>query len=108
MSTSAPNVLPEVQLAAIPWYQSPVQRAIVVTLITSGVAVAPKIGFALGLKSPGDVENAVSFFFQLISIATGLYAYYQRKHSKLQPLTTTQAQADVHFATLSATGRPPQ
>ncbi len=89
-------------IGAVPWYQSPVQIAQVSSLLSTVIALFPQIGKVLGLETATAVSNAVTLVFGLIAGAATLYGTFKRAQSTIQPLTLTQAKADVHPATLTA------
>lgn len=97
---STPTPTPPV--AAIPWYQSPVQKAQIAALLAAMVALSPKIGQVLGITTPGAAAAWVENIFGAITLLAPLVGTILRARSKLQPLTLTQGKADVHPATIAA------
>lgn len=95
-------------LGAVPWYQSPVQIAQVSSLVSTLVALFPQVGKAMGLETPSAVSNAVTLVFGVIAGVAALFGMVKRAKSNIQPLTLTQAKADVHPATLLANSTLPK
>jgi uncharacterized membrane protein len=85
--------------AAAPWYTSPVQKAQVVSLVSALIALSPKIGHFLGIKTPADVQLWVESLFGFFTIVAPIVGTIMRARSPLQPLTLTQKAADEHPAT---------
>jgi hypothetical protein len=88
--------------AAIPWYSSPVQLAQITTAISTLVALAPGIASRFGLTSPQAVQDAVQSIAGVVALIAVSYAGIKRARSTIQPLTLTQAGADVHPNTVAA------
>jgi hypothetical protein len=93
-------------VGALPWYQSPVMIAQVVTAITAFTAIAPQVAVKFGLTDQSAITNTVSSLFGVIAFIATLYGAFKRKTSTVQPLTMTQAAADVHPATAVAKANP--
>lgn len=89
-------------VGAIPWYKSPVQISLVVTILSAVVAAFPKLGQALGLTAPGTIETAVQNVFAVIAFVAPLVGSRLRANSTVQPLTLTEASAEAHPATIAA------
>lgn len=102
MNTPLPVPIPTVAGAAVPWYQSPVQRAQVVAMVSALVALSPKLGKLIGVNTPADAAVWVETVFGFITLVAPIVGTIWRARSKLQPLTLTQAKADVHPATIAA------
>lgn len=81
---------------ALPFYKSPVYMGAVVTILSTLASLAPKTFAALGLTSPGAISHTVDIVFQLIALVAAAFTAYKRSQSPIQPLTLTQAGADVH------------
>ncbi len=97
-------------VAAIPWYKSPVQIANVTAFISAIIALFPEVGKKLGMSTPTDVSTAVTTIFAFIAIAAPAVGGILRAKSKVQPLTMTAKQAEVHpntVAHMAATGETP-
>ena len=94
-----PTALPG---AAAPWYTSAVQKAQLTTSIGALVALSPKLGSLIGVKTSAEaavwVESVAGAFTVIAPIAGMIW----RALSKLQPLTWTKAKAEVHPATIAA------
>ena len=88
--------------AAAPWYTSQVQKAQVAAAVSALVALSPKVGAWLGVKTPADVSAWVETVFGFITLAAPLIGTVLRARSKLQPLTLTKAKAAAHPATIAA------
>lgn len=89
-------------VGAIPWYKSPVQISLVVTIISALIAAFPKIGQAIGLNTPGEVETAVQNVFAVVALVAPIIGSITRAKSTIQPLTLTAASAETHPATIAA------
>lgn len=87
---------------AIPWYRSPVFVGVATAILAQLAVVLPKVAAALGLTSPDAINHSVNAIFDSISLAATAYAAIKRVKAPIQPLTTTQAKADVHPATIKA------
>jgi hypothetical protein len=96
---STPNPVPA---PAAPWYTSKVQIAQITALVSAFVAISPKVGNALGLKTAADVQTAVEAIFGAIAVVAPLVGTIFRAKSPLQPLTLTQSAAAAHPATVAA------
>lgn len=94
--------IPTPPVPAIPWYQSPVQKAQIASLLAALVALSPKIGQVIGISTPGAAAAWVENIFGAITLLAPLVGAILRARSKLQPLTLTQGKADVHPATIAA------
>jgi len=81
---------------ALPFYKSPVYIGAIVTILSTLASLAPKTFTALGLTSPDAISHTVDTVFQLIALGAGAFTAYKRSSSTIQPLTLTQASADVH------------
>jgi hypothetical protein len=103
MTDDTPAPLPG---AAVPWYTSAVQRAQLTTAIAGLVALSPKIGNLIGVHSSAEAAQWVESIAGIYGVAAPLIGMLWRARSKLQPLTLTQARADVHPATLAAAAPP--
>jgi len=91
---------------AIPWYRSPQQIGLVTTAVSALVAIFPKIGQLLGWSSPGDIANGVTAVFGAIAIIAPIIGTFIRAKSTVQPLTLTQAAAEVHPNTIANAQAP--
>jgi hypothetical protein len=98
MSTPIPVSAP-----ALPWYQSPVQKAQVVAAVSALVALSPKIGSLVGIKTPAEASAWVESLFGAITFIAPILGTIWRARSALQPLTLTKAGAAAHPATVAAT-----
>lgn len=87
---------------AIPWYQSPVQKAQIVAAVSAFIALFPKMGSFVGINTPTDVAPWVETVFGFITLLAPILGSIWRARSKLQPLTLTQANADAHPANQAA------
>ena len=92
--------------AAVPWYTSAVQRAQLSTAIAGLVALSPKLGNLIGVHSSAQAAQWVESIAGIYAVAAPLVGMLWRARSKLQPLTLTQARADVHPATIAAIASP--
>lgn len=97
MTDGDPNTV-----GAVPWYQSKVQIAQITSLVSAFIALFPKIGAALGLKTSDEINTTITTVFAFIAVAAPLVGTIFRAKSTIQPLTLTQAKADVHPATVAA------
>jgi hypothetical protein len=89
--------------AAIPWYRSPQTIGLITTFVAAAVALFPKAGAALGLTSPTAISTAVSNIAGIVAmIAPVVGTIVRAKQTSGQPITLTQAAADVHPATIAA------
>jgi hypothetical protein len=86
-------------LDAIPWYKSPVYIGAVVTILSTITSLSPKLAALLG--SPDAISQNVTAFFSLVALGSGIFTAVKRQNSAVQPLTMTQAAADVHPATVA-------
>lgn len=102
MSTPTPVPPNAVPGPAIPWYQSPVQKAQIIAAIAALVALFPRLGTLLGWTTPEAVRTGMEAFFGFAALAAPVIGTILRARSKLQPLTLTQGNADVHPATIAA------
>jgi hypothetical protein len=100
-STPAASSTPA-QLPATPWYNSKVQIAQVVALVSALTAISPKIASTLGLTSLAAIQTTVEAVFGTIAFIAPVVGTWFRAKSTVQPLTLTQAAADAHPATLVA------
>lgn len=91
---------------ALPWYRSPVMISQVVTAISALAAVAPKIATKIGLTSTDVISSDVTAIFGVIAILAPIYGAFKRAKSTVQPLTMTQAGADVHPNTIINNEKP--
>src|SRR5882757_2251189 len=92
---------------AIPWYRSPQTIGLITTAVAAAVALFPKLGVMLGLTSPGSISTAVENVAGIVALLAPVAGGIFRVKSKVQPLTLTQAAADIHPATVAATTPPP-
>jgi hypothetical protein len=88
----------------IPWYQSPVQRAQVTAAVSAVIALFPKVGGLIGVKTPDDIAVWVESVFGAVTVAAPILGAIWRAKSKLQPLTLTKAAAAAHPAAVNAPG----
>jgi hypothetical protein len=89
-------------VTAIPFYKSPQTIGLVTTFISAAIALFPKAGQLLGLAAPGAVESAVTGIFGAIAVIAPIVGAIVRTKSTVQPITLTQAAADVHPVTVAA------
>lgn len=76
---------------AIPWYQSPVMVATVVSILSQVLVLVGKADLV-----PADVlTQKVEAIFQIVAIVSIGWAAFKRWRSSVQPLALTQAAADV-------------
>lgn len=99
---STPDPVP-VQVAAIPWYQSPVQKAQITSAVSALIALSPKIGKFIGVSTPADAAVWVETIFGFITLMAPIIGSVVRAKSAIQPLTLTKAAAAVHPQTVAAT-----
>lgn len=88
-------------LDALPWYRSPVMVSQVVSAISALTAIAPKLATQFGLTSPDAITQVVTSVFGVIAFSAAMYGAIKRKNSTIQPLTLTQAGADIHPQTVA-------
>jgi len=88
-------------LDAIPWYRSQVMISQVVTFVSAVTALVPKLATTLGLTSADVINQSVTTVFGAIAVVATIYGAIQRARSTIQPLTLTQADADIHPQTLA-------
>lgn len=100
MQVTDPNTL-----GAVPWYQSPVMISQVTSLISAAIALFPKWGEALGMKSAEQVNSTVTTVFAFIAVAAPVVGSILRVKSKIQPLTLTPTGAANHPATAVAAAK---
>jgi hypothetical protein len=93
-------------LDAIPWYKSPQQIGLVTTAVSAFIALFPKVGQLLGWSSPSDISNGVTAVFGVIALVAPIVGTFIRAKSTVQPLTLTQAGADIHPNTLANAAAP--
>jgi hypothetical protein len=101
---NTPNPAPTT-VGAVPWYTSPVYIGALVTVISTLATLAPKAANALGLTTPGAIQTSVQNVFGVIALLSGIFTALKRQSSTVQPLTLTQAQADIHPATKQVKGQ---
>lgn len=89
-------------VGAIPWYKSQVQISQVAALVSAAIALSPKLGTLIGVKTPADVEAWVTTVFGIFALAAPIIGTVFRAKSAIQPLTITQSAADAHPATVQA------
>jgi hypothetical protein len=77
----------------------------VVTILSMLAGAVPKAAAALGLTSPAAISNDVTAVFTVIGLLAGLFTAVSRAKAGVQPLTLTQAAADIHPATKAASGQ---
>lgn len=99
---STPDPVPAASQAAVPWYQSAVQKAQIAAALSAVVALSPKAGQVLGITNASQASAYVETFFGLAAVFAPLIGSVLRARSKIQPLTLTKAAAEVHPATLAA------
>lgn len=102
MNTPVPVPPPAQPGPAIPWYQSPVQKAQIIAAVAALVALFPRLGTLLGWSTPDAVRAGMEAFFGVAALAAPVIGMVLRARSKLQPLTLNQSNADVHPATIAA------
>lgn len=100
MQVTDPNTL-----GAAPWYQSPVLISQVTGLVSAVIALFPKWGEALGIKSAEQANSAVTTVFAFLAVAAPLVGSILRVKSKIQPLTLTTTGAANHPATAVAAAK---
>lgn len=81
---------------AVPWYQSPVMKAQIVTAVMVLGAMAPKAATALGLTSETQISAVVEGVCAAVSFVSLFYGMVKRAKSPLQPLKVSKAAADAH------------
>jgi hypothetical protein len=101
MSTPVP-VPPVLPGAAAPWYTSAVQRAQLSTAIGAVVALSPRLGALIGIKTSADAAAWVECLAGTFTVIAPIAGMVWRAVSKLQPLTWTRAKADTHPGTIAA------
>ena len=94
-------------VGALPWYRSPVMVGAVVTILSTLAGLAPKAFAAVGLNNPTAIETAVASAFQVFALLAGVFTAVKRTTSTVQPLTSTQASADAHPATMAVIAAAP-
>lgn len=77
-----------------PWYTSRVVIAAVISILSQGAVLFPKLFIALGLTDPSKIGSAVEAGFQSIALISAAYAAIARVRSPVAPLTLTQKAAD--------------
>lgn len=87
---------PVKQLTAIPWYESRVLRALIVSGVSQIVALLQVRGV---INFAPDVDFWVELFFQIVAIVAAAYAAYARARAPTPPVKASQAKADEHNAT---------
>lgn len=92
-------------VGATPWYTSQVMIGTIVTILATMVGVFPKLGQLLGFTSTAVISNDVTAICQAIAFLAGVYTAIKRASASVQPLTLTQAAADIHPATKAAQGQ---
>jgi hypothetical protein len=78
---------------SVPWYTSAVQRTQVVSAVTALIALFPKAGALLGIKTPDQVAVWVEAVFGFATLAAPIAGIIWRAASRLQPLTWTKKAA---------------
>lgn len=89
-------------MSAIPWYKSPILISQIVTVVSTITAIEPKVATSLGLTSVDAINQTVTAVFGVIAVIATAYGAVKRVTSPLQPLTLTQAGADIHPATIAS------
>ncbi len=82
------------QPAAIPFWQSPMFISVLVALLSKLIILVPNIAQMIGL-SAATLSNFVSAIVLICGAVADVVALIKRKNFKIQPLTSTQAKADV-------------
>src|ERR1700679_2231959 len=90
--SAAPTPLPGV---TVPWYQSAVQKAQVVSAVTALIALFPKMGAVLGIKTPSEVATWVETIFGFATLAAPIVGIVWRAASHLQPLKWSKKAAAI-------------
>jgi hypothetical protein len=101
LSTPVP-VPPVLPGAAAPWYTSAVQRAQLSTAVGALVALSPKLGTLIGVQTSAQAAMWVESVAGAFTVIAPILGMIWRAVSKLQPLTLTRGNADVHPATIAA------
>jgi hypothetical protein len=78
---------------AVPWYQSAVQKAQMVSAVTGAIALFPKLGTFLGIHTPAEIATWVETIFGFATLAAPIVGMVWRAASHLQPLTLTKKAA---------------
>jgi uncharacterized membrane protein len=99
---NSPDPVTTPTVGAIPWFKSPVQIAQVTSLLSAAIALFPKLGTWLGIKTPDDVTTLVQTTFGFIALVAPIVGTIMRARSTIQPLTLTQTAADNHPSTIKA------
>lgn len=82
------------QPAAIPFWKSPMFLAVLTAMLTKLIVLVPNVSQAIGL-SASTLSNYVSMTALGIGTVADFIALQRRKNFKIQPLTGSQAKADV-------------
>lgn len=85
-----PTPLPGI---TVPWYTSPVQKAQAVSAVTAMIALFPKLGTLLGIKTPDQIAIWVETIFGVATLIAPIVGVFWRASSKLQPLAWTKSRA---------------
>lgn len=93
--------VPLVTDGAAPFYTSKVFAGIIVAFLMSLGAAIPGLGKIIS-KDPVTLTLIVTTALSSIAALASLWAAVKRWFAPMQPLTTTQAKADVHPATIVA------
>ena len=88
-------------LPAIPWYKSSVTRGALISFATLLGVLAPKLAAVLGLTSTNAISAVVDNLLIVCAAIAALSTFIARVRSPIQPVTLTQAAADVHPATIA-------
>jgi len=78
---------------AVPWYTSQVQKAQVVSAVTALIALFPKAGALIGIKTPDQVAAWVEGVFGFATLVAPIVGIIWRATSRLQPLTLSKKAA---------------
>jgi hypothetical protein len=92
-------ITPSIGIApAIPWYQSPQLIGLITTIVSAAIAIyGPKLNI-----SSTDITTVVTDIFGVIALIAPIIGTVLRIKSTVQPVTLTQAAADVHPNTIAS------
>ena len=92
---------------ALPVLASPVSVGIIVSAVSQILAALTALGVKIDITDD-QLAVIVSGGFQIVALASLLYALYKRWTSKVQPLALTNAGAEVKSAAIAtAAGNTP-
>jgi hypothetical protein len=90
-----------VTAGAIPWYKSPIYIAAMTTVLGAIATLYPKAAAVIGINTPLGQTAFIELAGGLVTLAGGGVIWVMRQINKGQPITLTQAAANVHPSTIA-------